>query len=123
MGPEGAEALLDTRMMFGCKAAASWGQRCSGFLAWSIQRVMDRVLPKDPRSRRAFELLELSEDLRDEEKKFRPACISSFLDDLPLACVESVADDFQLIQASMWKELGFDPQGKKCYFEGGFGTK
>ena len=57
VGPDGAEALLDTRMMFGCKAAASWGQRCSGFLAWTIQQVMDQVLPASARTRRAFELL------------------------------------------------------------------
>jgi hypothetical protein len=45
------------------------------------------------------------------------------LDDLPLVCVASVAKAFQRVQAALWQELGFEPQGKKCWFEGGFDTK
>ena len=120
MGPEGSEALLDARMMFGCRAAASWGQHCPGFLAWSVQQVMDRVLPKSPLVRRAYELLEQSKDIPEVDKRFRCAYISSFLDDLPMVCVAGVADEFQMIQAAMWQELGFVPQGKKCWWEGGF---
>ena len=123
VGPGGAEALLDTRMMFGCKAAASWGQRCSGFLAWTIQQVMDQVLPASARTRRAFELLAQSKNVPDAAKRFRCAYISAYLDDLPLVCVASVASAFQRVQAALWQELGFEPQGKKCWFEGGFDTK
>lgn len=123
MGPDGTEALMDTRMMFGCRAAASWGQRCSGFLAWSVQQVMDKVRPKSPEVLRAYELLAASDAIPEAAKRYRCAYISSFLDDLPFVCVKSVADDFQMVQAAMWHELGFAPQGKKCWWEGGFGTK
>ena len=123
MGPDGTEALLDSRMMFGCRAAVSWGQRCSGFLAWSVQQVMDRVVPKSPLVRRAYELLAQSTEVGERDKRFRCAYISSFLDDLPMVCVASVADEFQMIQAAMWQELGFVPQGKKCWWEGGFASK
>ena len=123
MGPDGTEALLDSRMMFGCRAAASWGQRCSGFLAWSVQQIMDQVQPKSEVVQRAYELLAMSSDIPHEDKRFRCAYISAFLDDLPLVCVQSVAEEFEMIQAAMWHELGFEPQGKKCWWEGGFASK
>lgn len=123
MGPEGAEALVDRRMMFGCRAAASWGQRGSGFLAWSVQQVMDRVRPSSHTARRAYELLAMSGEVPEADKRYRCAYISSFLDDLPMVCVKSVADTFEMIQAAMWHELGFAPQGKKCWWEGGFASK
>ena len=84
---------------------------------------MDRVLPKSPLVRRAYELLEQSGEIPAVDKRFRCAYISSFLDDLPMVCVESVADEFQMIQVAMWQELGFVPQGKKCWWEGGFAPK
>jgi hypothetical protein len=84
---------------------------------------MDRVRPKSDTTRRAYELLALSNAIPEADKRYRCAYISSFLDDLPLICVQSVADDFQMIQSAMWHELGFVPQGKKCWWEGGFATK
>jgi hypothetical protein len=108
------------RMMFGCKAAASWAQRGSGFLAWLVQRVMDKVQPSSPRMRRAYELLVLDTEIAEEHKRYRCAYVSSFIDDFPLACVASVQDQFQQIQAALWQELGLEPQGKKCWWEGGF---
>jgi hypothetical protein len=123
MGPDGSESLLDTRMMFGCRAAASWGQRCSGFLAWSVQQVMDSVRPKSAKVQRAYEILRMSDAVPEADKRYRCAYISSFLDDLPMVCVASVAEEFQMIQSAMWSELGFIPQGKKCWWEGGFASK
>ena len=84
---------------------------------------MDRVVPKSPLVRRAYELLAQSTEVGERDKRFRCAYISSFLDDLPMVCVASVADEFQMIQAAMWQELGFVPQGKKRWWEGGFASK
>jgi hypothetical protein len=84
---------------------------------------MDKVRPKSPEVLRAYELLAESDAIPEAAKRYRCAYISSFLDDLPLVCVKSVADDFQMVQAAMWHELGFAPQGKKCWWEGGFDTK
>ena len=114
---------MDTRMMFGRKAKASWGQRCSGFLAWTIQQVVDQILPTSKKTQRAFELLAQSKTVPEAAKRFRCAYISAYLDDLPLVCVRSVAEASQQVQAALWQELGFEPQGKKCWFEGGFDTK
>ena len=57
VGPNGAETLADTRMMFGCKAAANWAQRGSGLLSWLAQRALDRIVPSSPAVRRKMELL------------------------------------------------------------------
>ena len=84
---------------------------------------MDQVLPTSKRTQRAFELLAQSTKVSEAAKRFRCAYISAYLDDLPLVCVASVAKAFQRVQAALWQELGFEPQGKKCWFEGGFDTK
>lgn len=115
-----AETLVDERMMFGCRAAASWGQRASGFMAWTVQQVMDRVLPQQEETRRAYEMLRDDSAREGYRCLYRCAFISSFLDDLPMVCVESVADTFQQVQAAVWERLGFQPQGEKCWWEGDF---
>lgn len=115
-----AETLVDERVMFGCRAAASWGQRASGFLAWTVQQVMDRVLPAGAVARASYTMLRNDAAREGYGCLYRCAYISSFLDDLPMVCVESVEDTFQKVQAAVWRLMGFQPQGKKCWWEGGF---
>ena len=117
---ETAETLVDERMMFGCRAAASWGQRASGFLAWTVQQVMDQVMPPNLDTQRAYRVARDDAATEGYRCLYRCAYISSFLDDLPMVCIDSVADTFQQVQAAVWQLLGFRPQGKKCWWEGDF---
>ena len=78
---------------------------------------MDTVLPPAGVARGSYELLR---GRSEGQHLFRCAFISSFLDDLPMVCIQSVVDTFQPVQAALWKQLGFQPQGKKCWWEGDF---
>ena len=40
---EGPFLIQDWRMMFGCRAAASFASRVSGFITWLMDRVIDRI--------------------------------------------------------------------------------
>ena len=40
---EGPFLIQDWRMMFGCRAAASFASRVSGFICWLMDRVMDMM--------------------------------------------------------------------------------
>ena len=81
---------------------------------------MDRLEPKSTSARRAYELMALD---CEEEVSFRFCYVSSFIDDFPCCCVESMVDDFEKVMAALWQQLGFEPQGKKCWWEGGFAAK
>lgn len=86
-------------------------------MAWLIQKTMDSMEPKSETVRRAYELIALE---CGDEVTLRCAYISSFIDDFPSLCVESMCDTFEEVAAAAWIVLGFEPQGKKCWFEGGF---
>lgn len=85
VGPDGAESLVDHRMMFGCRAAANWSQRGTGFLVWLVQTVMDQVQPETESARRAYELILLGE----EDAVPRCAFVSQFTDGVPKICVSN----------------------------------
>ena len=88
-------------------------------MAWLVQTTMDQIEPASPATRRAYELIALE----CEEAPLRFSYISSFIDDFPSCCVESMTDTFESVMAAAWKALGFIPQGKKCWWEGGFEAK
>ena len=120
VGPEGATTLVDLRMMFGCRAAANWAQRGTGFLTWVLQTAMGTVVPDSASLREACALLE-GAGLVSEA--FRLAYVSCFIDDQPWLTVQSMARPMMAIAAALWKVLGIEPQGKKVWFEGLFSTK
>lgn len=116
VGHDGAEALVDPRMMFGDKAAACYAQRGTGFLVWLVQSVMDQIQPQSAKVRRAYELILLG----DSEAIPRCAFVSQYIDDVPMLCVKSVENTLQEVNASAWYLLGYEPQPKKVWPEGGF---
>jgi hypothetical protein len=111
---------VDLRMMFGCKAAANWAQRGTGFLTWVIQKAMDRVVPQSPVIRRAFRIMQ-EEGVPKE--RWRTSYTNGYIDDTPSVVVASMVTTMEAVQAAAWKVLGFDPQGKKVWPEGGFESK
>ena len=120
VGPDGAECLMDLRLMFGCRAAANWAQRGTGFLTWLIQQAMDRVVPTSPVIRRAFRIMH-EEGIPQE--RWKTSYTNGYIDDTPSVCVESMASAMTAVQAAIWKVLAFEPQGKKVWPEGGFASK
>ena len=48
------------------------------------------------------------------------ASVHHYFDDVPVLTVESEQEAVQTVQASLWKTLGIEPQGKKVWPEGGF---
>ena len=120
VGHDGAEALVDLRMMFDCKAAANWAQRGTGFLTWVIQKAMDRVVPQSPVIQRAFRIMQ-EEGVPKE--RWRTSYTNGYIDDTPSVVVASMVTTLEAVQAAAWKVLGFDPQGKKVWPEGGFASK
>ena len=120
VGHDGAETLVDLRMMFGCKAAANWAQRGTGFLTWVIQKAMDRVVPQSPVIRRAFRIMQ-EEGVPKE--RWRTSYTNGYIDDTPSVVVASMVTTMEAVQATAWKVLGFDPQGKKVWPEGVFASK
>ena len=117
---DGACSLMDTRMMFGCRAAANWAQRGTGLLSWLIQTAMDRVVPESSEVRRAMQLL-AGAGVGEEELKL--AYVSGFIDDQPWLTIRSLARSMTAMAAGAWKTVGVAPQGKKVWFEGSFDTK
>ena len=120
VGSEGAECLVDLRMMFGCRAAANWAQRGTGFLTWLIQQAMDKAVPTSEVVRQAYRIM-FEEGVPKE--RWRLAYTNGYIDDTPSVCVESMVPVMAAVQAAAWKVLGFDPQGKKVFPEGGFESK
>jgi len=122
---EGSEMLCDLRMMFGCRAAANFAQRGSGFMAWLAQQALDRLQPTSDKVRRAFELMESSDAARADPAsvRYRQAFVSQFIDDLPSVAVASAARLAQVTCASVWEVLGVEPQPKKVWPEGGYGPE
>ena len=83
---------------------------------WLVQSAVDQMKPKSEAARRAFELILLT----DPTAVPRCAFLSQFIDDVPMLCVESVQREVQMVQAEVWRLLGYEPQGKKVWPEGGF---
>ena len=71
---------------------------------------MDQLQPKSAVARRAYELIVL--DCEEQEGQ-----------DFPTLCIQSMVDVFESVMAAAWLELGYEPQGKKCWWEGGFELK
>lgn len=120
VGLDGACTLVDTRMMFGCRAAANWAQRGTGLLSWLIQTAVDRVVPENRDIRRAMQLLRAA-GVSEEEMKL--AYVSGFIDDQPWLTILSMARTMTAVGAGAWRTVGVDPQGKKVWHEGSFDTK
>lgn len=84
---------------------------------------MDQLQPKSAAARRAYELIVLDCEEQEEHDALRFCYISSFIDDFPTLCIQSMVDVFESVMAAAWLELGYEPQGKKCWWEGGFELK
>jgi hypothetical protein len=97
VGYDGAETLVDLRMMFGCKAAANWAQRGTGFLTWVIQKAMDRVVPQSPVIRRAFRIMQ-EEGVPKE--RWRTSYTNGYIDDTPSVVVASMVTTMEAVQAA-----------------------
>ena len=106
--------------MFGCRAAANWAQRGTGFLTLLIQHAMDRVVPQSKVIRRAFRIMH---EEGVPKAQWRTSYTNGYIDDTPSVCVASMAPTMAKVQAAAWKVLGYEPQGKKVYPEGGFAPK
>ena len=117
VGHEGAETLVDKRMMFGCKSAANWAQRGSGLLSWLAQQAIDRIVPTSPKIRRSMELLFLSGEA-GESWRYSVGRVMHYIDDFPSVCAKTEVEPVEQTLAALWKTLGFEPQSKKVWFEG-----
>ena len=90
-------------------------------LSWLIQRAIDRIVPSSPTVKRAMELLYLSGEA-GSSWRYSVGCVRHYIDDFPALTVRSAVPEVQQTLAALWKTLGFEPQGKKVWFEGEFRT-
>ena len=77
--------------------------------------------PVSPVVRRSKELLRLAED-RNPVFVCRLGYINHYIDDFAQLALLSQVPAFEIVQAAIWKVLGFNPQGKKVWPEGSFET-
>ena len=120
VGPDGAKALMDLRMMFGCRAAANWAQRGTGMVTWLLQQAMDLAVFPGSNVEYKQELLRRA---GIKESEFKAAYVSCFIDDQTWLSVQSRSRAMMAVAAALWKVLGLEPQGKKVWHEGCFETK
>ena len=134
-GDQGPFLIQDWRMMFGCRAAASFASRVSGFICWLMDRVMDKVCPvklaradKNPgATERWRKVISLFNALRQARLEGRAdghepvlAFTNMFIDDFPMLGVQGVGRAVLVTFASVLAALGVLPQGKKVLPEGNF---
>jgi hypothetical protein len=110
---QGPFLIQDWRMMFGCRAAASFASRVSGFICWLMDRVLDKVCP-----------VKLARADRNPNATAKWAKVISlfnmFIDDFPMLGVQGVGRAVLVTFASLLAALGVLPQGKKVLPEGDF---
>jgi hypothetical protein len=121
----GASILMDHRMMFGDKSAASWAMRLSGLVAHLVEQVANNLPPGSPNVRRAFELLDeiAQEDGGEGTVKKIHMFVNFFIDDLPTIAAAGSEETILCILAAVLELLGLEPQGKKVWHEGSFQQK
>ena len=136
---EGPFLIQDWRMMFGCRAAASFASRVSGWITWLLDRVIDEIdlaeLAKRDRNLGADAkwglLLETVSELYKGRvvdaagKTTYPdkpvlAFANFFIDDFPMLGVAGTGKAVLSLFAALLYALGVDPQWKKVLPEGDF---
>jgi hypothetical protein len=54
--------------------------------------------------------------------RYTVGAVRHYIDDFPALCIASERHAAQKVLAALWKVLGYEPQGKKVWFEGEFET-
>jgi hypothetical protein len=131
---QGPFLIQDWRMMFGCRAAASFASRVSGFICWLMDRVLDKVCPvklaradRNPNATAKWaKVISLFNALRQARLEGKGshepvlAFANMFIDDFPMLGVQGVGRAVLVTFASLLAALGVLPQGKKVLPEGDF---
>jgi hypothetical protein len=84
---------------------------------------MGQLQSKSAVARRVYELIVLDCEKQEEHDALRFCYISSFINDFHTLCIQSMVDVFESVMAAAWLELGYEPQGNNCWWEGGFELK
>ena len=135
---DGPFIIQDWRMMFGCRAAASFASRVSGWITWLMERVIDEIdlkqLAKQDKnpgaSARWTKLLGMVQELAEHRvvvagKATYPhkpvlAFTNFFIDDFPMLGVAGMGKAVLSAFAALLATLGVKPQWKKVFPEGDF---
>ena len=135
---DGPFIIQDWRMMFGCRAAASFASRVSGLITWLMERVIDEIdleelarQDKNPgASAKWAKLVSMVRELSEHRvvvdgKATYPhtpvlAFANFFIDDFPMLGVAGMGKAVLSVFASLLATLGVQPQWKKVLPEGDF---
>ena len=135
---DGPFIIQDWRMMFGCRAAASFASRVSGLITWLMERVIDEIdleeLARQDRNPGASvkwaKLVSMVRELSEHRvvvdgKATYPhtpvlAFANFFIDDFPMLGVAGMGKAVLSVFASLLATLGVQPQWKKVLPEGDF---
>ena len=135
---DGPFIIQDWRMMFGCRAAASFASRVSGLITWLMERVIDEIdleeLARQDRnpgaSAKWAKLMSMVRELSEHRvvvdgKATYPhtpvlAFANFFIDDFPMLGVAGMGKAVLSVFASLLTTLGVQPQWKKVLPEGDF---
>ena len=141
---EGPFLIQDWRMMFGCRAAAMFASRVSGWITWLLDKAIDQIdleeLAKGDLNPGAPEkwnkLLAMVQELYEtrvvksvdtDGKKAHTyeqgpvlAFANFFIDDFPMLGVAGIGKAVLSIFAALLYTLNVDPQWKKVLPEGDF---
>jgi hypothetical protein len=135
---DGPFIIQDWRMMFGCRAAASFASRVSGLITWLMERVIDEIdleeLARQDRnpgaSAKWAKLMSMVRELSEHRvvvdgKATYPhtpvlAFANFFIDDFPMLGVAGMGKAVLSVFASLLATLGVQPQWKKVLPEGDF---
>ena len=135
---DGPFIIQDWRMMFGCRAAASFASRVSGLITWLMERVIDEIdleeLARQDRnpgaSAKWAKLMSMVRELSEHRvvvdgKATYPhtpvlAFANFFIDDFPMSGVAGMGKAVLSVFASLLATLGVQPQWKKVLPEGDF---
>ena len=135
---DGPFIIQDWRMMFGCRAAASFASRVSGLITWLMERVIDEIdleeLARQDRnpgaSAKWAKLMSMVRELSEHRvvvdgKATYPhtpvlAFANFFIDDFPMLGVAGMGKAVLSVFAPLLATLGVQPQWKKVLPEGDF---
>ena len=135
---DGPFIIQDWRMMFGCRAAASFASRVSGWITWLMDRVIDEVdleqlAEQDTNpgaSAKWAKLLKMVQELAAHRvvvdgKSVYPskpvlAFTNFFIDDFPMLGVAGMGKAVLSVFAALLATIGVKPQWKKVLPEGDF---
>ena len=135
---DGPFIIQDWRMMFGCRASASFASRVSGLITWLMERVIDEIdleeLARQDRnpgaSAKWAKLVSMVRELSEHRvvldgKATYPhtpvlAFANFFIDDFPMLGVAGMGKAVLSVFASLLATLGVQPQWKKVLPEGDF---